>query len=180
MTPLRLGLSLVLTALLGLAAPAPGWAAQEPAPPEAARNLADDPLLPVRPTGRPAQLSAPEAEAIFNALQLAKPNLSNAAVVGFLFPGAAQAMMGGLDHTFWLWGPYLAGFAGAKLLIPDTNLVAGQRLNDLLVGGMFMAMASASALDAYLLAQSRRQAYDRLQDRLIEGQAPILPRPATP
>lgn len=171
-----LALSLVLAtpglALAQEAAPpaSPSPAAPSPRP----ANLADDPLLPVRPRG-PATLSGPEAEATFNALQLAKPNVSTAGVLGFLFPGTPQAMMGSLDRTFLLWGLYLAGFAGAKLFIPDTNLVGGQRLNDVIVGGLFLGMASFSAVDAYLLAMGRRVTYDRLQDRLVEGQAPVLP-----
>lgn len=175
----RLLPSLVVLALgLGPAAPR-AWAQEAPRPAPSASptptNLADDPLLPVRPMGLPARLSAQEAEALFNALQLAKPTISNVAVLGFLFPGAPQAMMGGLDHTFWLWGPYLAGFAGAKLFIPDSNLLAGQRLNDVIVGGLFLGIATVSAVDAYLMAVQRRVTYDRLQDRLIESQAPVLP-----
>lgn len=118
-------------------------------------------------------LSADEVEALQARLVEAKPNLATVAISAFVFPGAAQAQMGHVDHSLALWGGYLAAYTGSKALVPDTATSGGQRISDWLVLGAFVTMAGVSAWDAYRLAQSRRAAYDAILNRLADKAAPL-------
>lgn len=125
-------------------------------------------------------LSAEEVEALSLRLVEAKPNLATVAISAFVFPGAAQAQMGRVDHTLALWGGYLATYTLAKALLPDTLVSGGQRVSDWVVLGAFVTMAGASAFDAYRLAQARRAAYDAVLNRLVDKAGPLGPGSLAP
>lgn len=125
-------------------------------------------------------LSPDEVEALTLRLVEAKPNLATVAISAFVFPGAAQAQMGRVDHTLALWGGYLATYTVAKAFLPDTLVSGGQRVSDWVVLGAFVTMASASAFDAYRLAQARRAAYDAVLNRLSDKAAPLSPGSLAP
>ncbi len=124
----------------------------------------------------PVVLTPAEAEALRMQLILAKPNVSTVAIASFVFPGSGQAYMGHIDRTLLLWGTYLTAFTAAKVAIPDSQVTAGQKTNDLVVVGVFMGMAAVSAIDAYFLAHARRAEYDKSLNALSEKMGP----PATP
>ena len=125
-------------------------------------------------------LTPQEVEAIERKLVEGKPNIATVAIVSFVFPGAAQAQMGHVDHTLALWGSYVAVYTGAKALIPDATLSAGQRVSDWIVLGAFLTMAGVSAVDAYALAQGRRAGTDAVLNRLLERRLPVVPGTAAP
>jgi hypothetical protein len=134
-----------------------GWSSQAMAEPELGITLTPE-----------------ETEALKLKLIQAKPNVSTVVISSFLFPGSAQAYMGHVDRTLIMWGSYLAVFAGAKAIWPDTSLTAGQRTSDLVIAGAFMGMAAVSALDAYFLARADRDEYDRLINRLADKIDPSI------
>jgi hypothetical protein len=119
-------------------------------------------------------LTPEEIEALKLKLIQAKPNVSTVVISSFLFPGSAQAYMGHVDHTLIMWGSYLLVFAGSKAIWPDTSLTSGQRTSDLVVAGAFMGMAAISALDAFFLARTERDEYDRLINRLADKMDPSV------
>lgn len=133
--------------------------------------------LPALAQATPVVLTPAEAEAVRMQLIQAKPNVSTVAISSFVFPGSGQAYMGHIDRTLLLWGTYLTTFTVAKLAIPDTELTAGQKTNDLVVVGVFMGMAAVSAVDAFFLAQARRAEYDRVLNGLSEKMGTPVPTP---
>lgn len=139
--------------------------------------------------GMPAQaapmigLPADEVDAIKLRLIASKPNVSTVTVASFVFPGSGQAYMGHVDRTLVMWGGYLLAFSAAKVAIPDTFQTGGQKVSDLAVLGVFMAMAAGSAVDAYLLAVDERNRTDAVINRLAErasGLTPAMLLPITP
>ncbi|MEB3328333.1 MAG: hypothetical protein VKQ33_03775 [Candidatus Sericytochromatia bacterium] len=122
---------------------------------------------PARAGGGEVRLTSQEAEAIERALIEGKPNIATVAIASFVFPGAAQAQMGHIDHTLALWGSYLAAYTAAKALLADDMVSAGQRVSDWVVLVAFLGMAGVSAADAYGLAQRRRARIDVILNRLL-------------
>jgi hypothetical protein len=119
-------------------------------------------------------LTTQEAEALKLKLIQAKPNLNTVTLFSFLAPGSGQAYMGHIDRSFVLWGGYLLGFTAIKLAVPDGAVATagGPKTSDLAVTGLFIGIAAASALDAYLLALKERQEYDAYINRLTERTRP--------
>lgn len=118
-------------------------------------------------------LTPQEVEAIKLKLIQAKPNLNTVTLFSFLAPGSGQAHMGHIDRSFMLWGGYLLGFTAIKLTVPDTNVVpGGPRTSDLAVSGLFLGIATASAIDAFFLALEERKQYDLYINRLTERATP--------
>ena len=132
------------------------------------------------------QLTPEEADAIKLRLVAAKPNVSTVTIASFVFPGSGQAYMGHVDRTLVMWGSYLLGYTAAKVAIPESQVVGGQKISDLAIVGVFMGMSAWSAVDAYFLSVQRRADYDLAINRLTERTmglppASLLPvRPAVP
>lgn len=121
----------------------------------------------------PITLTPQEAEAIKLKLIQAKPNLNTVTLFSFLAPGSGQAYMGHIDRSFMLWGGYLLGYTAVKLAVPDSVVVpGGPRTSDLAITGLFVGIATASAIDAFLLALKERQSYDAYINRLTERTSP--------
>lgn len=159
--------ALVLTLALGLAPSLPAFA-QTPA-----GSAAPAPAVPAPATSAgPISLTPNETDALQLALIAAKPSLSTVTLASFIFPGSAQVYMGHADHTLAMWGLYLLVFAGAKYFLPDTSLTGGLRTSDVVVAGTFMGIAAGSALDAFLMARTQRDEYDRLINRLADKEHP--------
>ena len=121
-------------------------------------------------------LTPQEAEAIKLKLIQAKPNINTVTLFSFLAPGSGQAYMGHIDRSFMLWGGYLLGFTAIKLAVPETALTpGGPKTSDLAITGLFLGIATASAIDAYLLALKERKEYDLFINRLTERGAKPTP-----
>jgi hypothetical protein len=158
----------------------PVLAEEQPAPPTPATPAPSEapPAPPSAPamTG-PVALSLAEAEALKLKLIQAKPNLNTVTLFSFLAPGSGQAYMGHIDRSFLMWGGYLVGFTAIKVAVPETAVSAagGPKISDLAITGLFLGIATASALDAYFLALKERQEYDALINRLTEKLHPTVP-----
>ncbi|HEY9722527.1 MAG TPA: hypothetical protein V6D47_10950 [Oscillatoriaceae cyanobacterium] len=118
-------------------------------------------------------LSDQEVSAIKQKLIDAKPDVRTSTLMSFLAPGSAQAYMGHVDRTFLLWGLYLLGYTGIKAGLPSPPGQSGPSLSDLAVVGLFLALATASSVDAYMLSNHEREEYDKLIDDLTAKQVPV-------
>jgi hypothetical protein len=125
-------------------------------------------------------LTPEEADAIKLRLIAAKPNVSTVTIASFVFPGSSQAYMGHVDRTLLMWGTYLLAYTGAKVAIPESSVVGGQKVSDLAVVGFFMGMAAWSAIDAYVLSVQRRADYDLAINRLTERTMGLPPASLLP
>ena len=126
------------------------------------------------------QLTPEEAEAIKLRLVAAKPNVSTVTIASFVFPGSGQAYMGHVDRTLLMWGSYLTAYTAAKVAIPESQVVGGQKVSDLAIVGVFMGMAAWSAIDAYVLSVQRRADYDLAINRLTERTMGLTPSTLLP
>lgn len=118
-------------------------------------------------------LSDQEVTAIKHKLIDAKPDVRVSTLMSFLAPGSAQAYMGHVDRTFILWGLYLLGYTGIKAALPTPAGQSGASAGDLAVVGLFLTLATASAVDAYMLSSHERAQYERLIDDLTAKQVPV-------
>lgn len=125
-------------------------------------------------------LTPEEAEAIKMRLVAAKPNVSTVTIASFVFPGSGQAYMGHVDRTLLMWGSYLLAYTAAKVAIPESNVVGGQKVSDLAIVGVFMGMSAWSAVDAYFLSVQRRADYDLAINRLTERTMGLPPASLLP
>lgn len=152
----------------------PVFAQAEPPSPAPTPTPAPSLTWPAPTVTGPVSLSAQEADALKLKLIEAKPNLNTVTLFSFLAPGSGQAYMGHIDRSFLMWGGYLLGFTAIKVAVPETAVAGngGPKVSDLAITGLFLGLATASALDAYFMALKERQDYDAWINRLSEKSRP--------